>query len=96
MDEEEPEVEIIELPINRDVVTMESGVVQRYGARLVDRHWRMEERVEATVVEIVRDQLNRRQQGQGTGRAKSDPVSDTRPLLETEPRTHSLGIAAKA
>ena len=66
LEEEEPEVEIIELPINRDVVTLESGVVQRYGARLVDRHWRMDERVEATVVEIVRDQLNRRQQGQGT------------------------------
>ena len=60
------EVQIIELPINREVVEVDSGVVQRYGARLVEGHWRMEERVEMVVVEIVRDQLTRRQQGQGT------------------------------
>jgi len=64
--EEEPEVEIIELPINREAVVADSGVVQRFGARRVEGHWRVEDRVEQVVVDTVRDQLNRRQQGQGT------------------------------
>ena len=41
------EVQILELPINRGgVLEADSGVVQRFGARMVDGHWRMEAGVE--------------------------------------------------
>ena len=50
------EVQIIELPINKEPVE-ESGVVQRYS--------QMMDYVEQMVINIVKDQLNRRSQGQG-------------------------------